>query len=229
VKVIATPSKSTSVIAKHAGGRVRAALVPHWLVHLGVLGLLAVAIVDSSPIPLPLPGSTDLLLLILVSHHGNPFLMVAAAIVGSLIGGYLTWSAGKRGGEALLRRSLPKRFREPLEKWAKLNSTLSVFLFALLPPPVPLAPVLLAAGTLGMPRNRFLAALASARVIRYGAIAWAAEVYGRIVLRWWTRNLAGWSNVILTAFIVLLVGGTVYGIWQYRRQSRREAEARAYA
>lgn len=227
--MIATPSKSAAAVAKHAGSRMHAALVPHWLVHLGGLGLLAVAVVDSSPIPLPLPGSTDVLLLILVSHRGNPFLLAAAAILGSVIGGYLTWKAGKKGGEALLRRSLPERFREPLERWAKLHSTLSVFLFALLPPPIPLTPVLLAASALGMPRDRFLASLASARVIRYGIIAWAAEAYGRTVLRWWTRNLAGWSNVILTAFIVLLVGGTAYGIWQYRRQERREAEERAFA
>ena len=47
-------------------------LMPHWLTHLGALGLFSVAVVDSSPIPLPLPGSTDLLLLWLVAYGGDP-------------------------------------------------------------------------------------------------------------------------------------------------------------
>lgn len=195
--------------------------MPRWLVHLGGLGLFAVAILDSSPIPLPLPGSTDLLLLLLVARRGSlPVLLAAAAVVGSAIGGYLTWSAGCKGGEALLRRSVPARFRESLERWATNHSILSVFVAAILPPPIPLTPFLLAAGALGVPRGRFLIALTSARILRYGLIAWAAATYGRIVVRWWTRNLAGWSNVILWTFLSLLVAGIAYGVWQYRRQRR---------
>ena len=35
----------------------------HWLARLGPLGLLLVAAADSTPLPLPIPASTDLLLL----------------------------------------------------------------------------------------------------------------------------------------------------------------------
>ena len=51
--------------------RLRRPLMPHWLTHLGALGLFSVSVVDSSVIPLPLPGSTDLLLLWLVAHSGR--------------------------------------------------------------------------------------------------------------------------------------------------------------
>jgi hypothetical protein len=74
-------------------------LMPHWLTHLGFLGLFSVAVVDSSVIPLPLPGSTDLLLLWLVAHSGDPWLLAPCAIAGSLLGGYTTWQIGRRGGE----------------------------------------------------------------------------------------------------------------------------------
>src|SRR5271169_1948555 len=117
-----------------------APLMPRWLTHLGGLGLFFVAIVDSSPIPLPIPGSTDLLLLLLVSHRGNPFLLAACAIAGSAIGGYITWSTGKKGGEALIQRSVPARLRKPVERWTNEHSILSVMLPALLPPPIPLTP-----------------------------------------------------------------------------------------
>jgi hypothetical protein len=50
-------------------------LMPHWLTQLGALGLFSVSVVDSSVIPLPLPGSTDLLLLGLVAHSGDPWLL----------------------------------------------------------------------------------------------------------------------------------------------------------
>lgn len=70
-------------------------LVPHWLVHLGALGIFSVAVVDSSFIPLPLPGSTDLLLLWLVAYGGDPWLLATLAIVGSLLGGYATWDCGR--------------------------------------------------------------------------------------------------------------------------------------
>jgi membrane protein YqaA with SNARE-associated domain len=203
--------------------------MPHWLVQLGALGLFAVAIFDSCPIPLPIPGSTDLLLLLLVSHRGNPFLLAASAIGGSAIGGYLTWKTGYKGGEALLHRSVPARFRARLEHWATDHSFMSVFVSALLPPPVPLTPFLLAAGALKVTRNRFLIALTSARIVRYGLIAWAGATYGRKVVRWWTQNLSEWSDVIIWTFITLLVGGILYGIWEFKRQKRLASGERAFA
>jgi membrane protein YqaA with SNARE-associated domain len=198
--------------------------MPRWLVHLGALGLFAVAIFDSSPIPLPLPGSTDLLLLLLVAHRGNPFVLAASAIVGSAIGGYLTWKAGYKGGEALLERSVPVRFRARLEHWASDHSFMSVFVSAMLPPPVPLTPFLLAAGALKVTRNRFLVSLISARTLRYGLLTWAAATYGRKLVRWWTQNLSQWSGVITWTFVGMLAAAIVFGIWKFRRQKRLEAE-----
>src|SRR5271165_5737145 len=74
-------------------------LMPPWLIHLGALGVFAVSTIDASIIPLPLPGSTDVLVLLLAAHRGNPWLLAIAAISGSIIGGYSTWSAGQKGGE----------------------------------------------------------------------------------------------------------------------------------
>src|SRR5271157_6612182 len=89
--------------------RMRSPLMPHWLTHLGVLGLFSVAVLDSSVIPLPLPGSTDLLLLLLVAHNGDPWLLAVNAVAGSILGGYTAWHVGRRGGEAALRQYVPAR------------------------------------------------------------------------------------------------------------------------
>jgi membrane protein YqaA with SNARE-associated domain len=201
-------------VAKHP----HHSLIPHWVTHLGALGLFSVAVLDSSVLPLPLPGSTDLLLLWLVSHRGEPWLLFATATIGSILGGYTCWSSGKRGGHAALQRYSQSPFWTRLSDWAKEHSFLSVFLPALLPPPVPLLPFLIAAGALGVSRQRFVLALSAARSVRYGLITWLAATYGRRVVRLWSSTLEKWSEPLLWAFTAILLTAICYGIWQFRKQ-----------
>jgi membrane protein YqaA with SNARE-associated domain len=191
-------------------------LVPHWLTHLGVLGLFSVAVVDSSVIPLPLPGSTDLLLLWLVAHSGNPWLLAPCAIAGSILGGYTTWQLGRRSGEVALRRYVPARLLGRIVDWVDRHRILAVFLPALLPPPIPLLPFALASGALGVSRGRFLVVFGAARTLRYSFIAWLGVTYGRRIVRLWSGSLDKWSTPLLTVFVTLLVVGVCYGIWKVR-------------
>jgi membrane protein YqaA with SNARE-associated domain len=206
--------------AKIAAPRVRHSFLPHWLIHLGPPGLFAVAIVDSSIIPLPIPGTTDLLLLWLVSHNGNPWLLALCAIAGSLIGGYTTWHLGRKGGEAAMRRWVPARVRERIVRWVGGHPVLSVFLPAVLPPPIPLTPFILASGALGVSRQRFLAAYGAARVLRYSVVTWLAVSFGRRVVRLWSNELEKWSAPLLWTFLSFLFAGVCLGIWQFRRHGQ---------
>ncbi len=115
-----------------------------------------VSMLDASLVPLPLPGSTDILVLLLAARHTAPWLLVVASVGGSVLGGSLTWSAGKKGGEAMLEKHVPKRFLARLERWVKHHGPASVATAAILPPPIPLMPFLLAAGALGVARKQFL-------------------------------------------------------------------------
>jgi membrane protein YqaA with SNARE-associated domain len=208
----------------------RHAPLPHWLLHLGLPGLFALAVFDSSPIPLPLPGSTDLLLLLLVAQRGShPVWLALTAVAGSVLGGYLTWSAGKKGGEAMLARWAPKRLVKPLTGWVSQRGFTTVAVSALLPPPVPLTPLLLGAGALGVSRGRFLAGLASARAIRYAFVAWVGVTYGRRVLHCWNLYLADWSSTILWSFLGLIVAAAAFGVWKYRRTEGNAAPRQAAA
>jgi membrane protein YqaA with SNARE-associated domain len=200
--------------------------MPHWLTHMGALGLFSVAVVDSSPIPLPLPGSTDLLLLWLVAHSGNPWLLGPVAIAGSLLGGYTTWHVGRKGGEAALRRYVPARLLKRVVGWVDRHRILAVFLPALLPPPVPLLPFLLASGALGVPRSRFLVVYGAARSLRYSLIAWLAAIYGRRIVRLWSGSLDRWSTPLLCVFAALLMTGFCLGIWKLRGLRRIDASER---
>ena len=202
---------------------VQRSLMPHWLTHLGLLGLFFVAVVDSSVIPLPLPGSTDLFLLWLVAHGGDPWLLAPCAIAGSILGGYTTWHIGRRGGEAALQRYVPARLLGRVVGWVERHRILAVFLPALLPPPIPLLPFALASGALGVSRGRFLAVFGSARCLRYSFIAWLGATYGRRVVQLFSGNLQKWSTPLLCVFVGLLASGVCYGIWKVRGLRRADA------
>jgi hypothetical protein len=91
-----------------------------------------------------------------------------------------------------------------------------VFLPAVLPPPIPLLPFALAAGALGVARQRFLAVYGGARILRYSFIAWLGVAYGRRIVRMWTGTLQTWSTPLLCVFMGLLAVGVCYGIWKMR-------------
>ncbi|MGD0546252.1 MAG: VTT domain-containing protein [Terracidiphilus sp.] len=191
-------------------------LAPHWLIHLGVLGLFSVAVVDSSVIPLSLPGSTDLLLLWLVAHSGDPWLLATGAIAGSILGGYSTWHIGRSGGEEALRQYVPARLLGRIVFWVERHPVLAVFVPALLPPPIPLLPFALASGALGVSRRRFLTVYGSARSLRYSFVAWLGVTYGRSIVRLWSGSLQKWSTPLLCVFVGLLIAGACFGIWKIR-------------
>jgi len=201
-------------------------LAPYWLTHLGALGLFFVAVVDSSVIPLPLPGSTDLLLLLLVAHRGDPWLLASCAIAGSILGGYTTWGIGRKGGKAALRHYVPARLLGRVVVWVEHHPMLAVFLPAMLPPPIPLLPFALASGALGVSRGRFLAVFGAARGLRYSFIAWLGVTYGRRIVRLWSGSLQKWSTPLLCAFVVLLTAGLCFGIWKIRGLRKIDAAAK---
>src|SRR5271168_2243300 len=216
--------------AKDAG---RGAVSPHqshllrWLASLGGLGIFAVSVVDSSVILLPLPGSTDILLLLLSAHRGTTAVtavwLAFCAIAGSILGGYLTWSAGRKGGEIALERYVPKRYLGKITGWVQKHGAWSIGVSAIMPPPVPLTPFLLAAGALNVPRGRFLLFYGTARTLRYSLLAWLGVTYGRHVVRTWLKDLDSLSSTILWIYGGLVVVAIVFGIWKFRRsKSSRE-------
>jgi membrane protein YqaA with SNARE-associated domain len=210
-----------------ARSSVKSSHLLRWLISLGGVGLFAVSIVDSSVIPLPLPGSTDLLLLLLSAHRGatavTAVTLASSAFIGSMLGGYLTWGVGKKGGEKALERYVPKRILGHVTSWVEKRGAWSVAVAAILPPPIPLTPFTLAAGALGVPRNHFLVGFGVARLVRYGSLAWIGVTYGRRVVRLWQQEQNGWSTTILWVYGALVLLGILYGIWKYRKSRNASA------
>jgi len=122
-----------------------------------------------------------------------------------------------------LRRWVRKSRRARISHWMQRHPVLAVFLPAILPPPIPLSPFLLAAGALGVSRLRFLTVFTAARTLRYSLIAWLAATYGRTVVRMYLRTQHTWSAPLLWAFGALVLAGIAYGVWRYR--SRRASKS----
>jgi hypothetical protein len=106
--------------------------------------------------------------------------------------------------------------------WAEHHPILAVFLPAVLPPPIPLSPFLLASGALGVSRNRFLLVYGAARTLRYSLVAWLAITYGRRVVRMWSSTLQAWSTPLIWVFCTLMLCGVCFGVWKIR--SLRKAD-----
>ena len=124
---------------------------------LGLLGLFLISAIDSSPIPLPIPGSSDLLVVLLAAQrHGWFLVTLIARRWGSIAGAAASYQTGVAGGLPLVNKYVPARFRDRITRWTENHSLLSVALPAILPPPAPLMPFLIAAGALKMPPRSVL-------------------------------------------------------------------------
>ncbi len=186
----------------------------HLVVSLGLIGVLLVSIVDSSFVPLPIPGLTDIMLILYAAQHANPVLLVGVSTVGSALGGWFAYQVGSSGGMAFLEKRTPKRIFKRVAGWMESHAILAVALPAVLPPPMPLSPFVLAAGALKMSRGKFLWTFILSRLLRHTAAVLLGLYYGKPVLVFWNRFSARWG----TSFLVVLWTGILlsvsYAFWQ---------------
>jgi membrane protein YqaA with SNARE-associated domain len=201
-------------LARNAAGRKRGLRAFRWLGQWGALGIFAVAVVDFSIIPLPLPNGTDLLLLWLVSHGENPWILVPSALVGGIVGSCTTWHLGSKSGRPVLRHYRSLLFLDPIFQWIERHPIPAAFLFPLLPPPIPLTPFVLASGATGIPPGRFFPAFSVGLSLRYVLVAWLGKTYGRHVVSLWAWALRKCSGPLLWIFAAMLVGVVVWSAVQ---------------
>lgn len=196
----------------------------NWLWHLGGPGLLLVGLVDNSVIPTP--GGMDILTVVLtVKQRQLWWYYGLMAVAGSLIGGYVSYRLGRKGGkEQLDKRFGAERMKKVYGKFEQ-GGFLTVFVPAILPPPFPTGPFLVAAGALNYPVKKYLAQLAAARTIRYMGLAYLAFRYGN----WITRTMHHYYKPLLWTFTVLLIfagiGAGLY-LWMQHKRGKLNLDKR---
>jgi membrane protein YqaA with SNARE-associated domain len=170
---------------------------------LGPIGEVLLGVADASVIPTP--GSLDILLILLVA--GSPhqwWIFVLAATFGSALGAYITYGLGFKGGKEGLAKRIPEKKLRNVYRWSEKYGVGAVAVPALLPPPFPLSPFLLAAGVMNVPKTKFIAAYSAGRLVRYGIVA--MQQYSRPII---------WTLIVLA-----ILGGMAFAAFIWRRKQQ---------
>lgn len=147
-----------------------------YFIALGPFGLFAVALLDSTFVPLP--SSVDALMIVLTTAH--PRMMIAYALLataGSTVGCLILYYISRRTGSRALRRFSPAkqaRAKDLIERY----DILSVLVASLMPPPFPFKVFVISAGVFRFNVIRFGIAIFAGRLFRFLLEGYLAIRYG---------------------------------------------------
>jgi membrane protein YqaA with SNARE-associated domain len=186
-------------------------------------GAMVLGALDSSMLFF-LPFGIDAVVIYLAARNGDLFwLYPILATIGSVAGAAVTFWIGRKAGEVGLERFVPRRRLERMQCQVRDRGAIALAIPALMPPPFPLTPFILTCGALAVSPWRFFATFASMRLLRFGAEAMLARVYGRGVLRILQSDT---FQMVITSFVVLAVLGTIASavmLWRSTRTQRAVA------
>ena len=179
--------------------------LPGWLQHfvavMGGGGIFLVAFLDSSV--LSFPFVTDVLVMRLCMERPGRMLYYAAmATLGSLVGCVWIYWLAKKGGEIYFHRH-GGRAALKAKQWVDNHAFLSLFIPAILPPPMQFKVFVLAQGVFQVPLRTFALALLLGRGFRYIAEGIFAVRYGQQALEFLVGHAVAFTAVVAGVLLVL--------------------------
>jgi membrane protein YqaA with SNARE-associated domain len=190
----------------------------------GVWGIGALAVIDSSTIPVPI----DAMLIDYVANDHRRFLLYCfMAALGSAIGSLVPYYLGRAGGELfLLKRINRQRYEQMRDRFEK-QEFLAIMVPAMMPPPMPVKVVEFAAGVFEMKPLWFFSAILVGKFIRFLIWAIITITYGPAILHTITRTIHQHRDYVLAVsgiIIVLLVVYVLRKVFDGRRGTRLPIE-----
>jgi len=150
--------------------------VSEYLVGFGAFGLFAVALLDSTFVPLP--SSADALMIVLSTAHPNWMLLYAfMATAGSAIGCWILYLISRRAGARALNR-FSERKQARVKHLIERYDAIAVLVATLLPPPFPFKLFVITAGVFRFSLLRFMLAIVAGRAFRFVLEGYLAVRYG---------------------------------------------------
>ncbi|HEY2548680.1 MAG TPA: VTT domain-containing protein [Candidatus Acidoferrum sp.] len=192
-----------------------------WIFSLGGLGFIPLGLLDSSVIPLP--GSMDVLTIVLAARDKELWIYYAVmATLGSVIGAFVTYRLARKGGKEALERRFSaralKRVYAIFERWGFA----AIAVPALLPPPMPMVPFVLAAGSMQYSVKKFLIAMTLGRIVRYMILAYLAGRYGRKMLPF----IAEHGHAVLLAVLGVIVAAVAVYVFVRGSKTKKKKTAK---
>jgi membrane protein YqaA with SNARE-associated domain len=189
-----------------------------YLIAFGPFGLFAVAVLDSSFVPLP--SSADALMLLLTAAHPRWMVFYAfVATAGSTLGCWILYCASRRAGRRALSRfseSKQKRVKELIDRY----DVLSVLVASLLPPPFPFKLFVVTAGVFRFSLTRFLVAIVVGRGFRFLLEGYFAVRYGAQA-KVFLAKYYPWIGLGLA--VMIIAGFVVRSLWKRKSDAGVEA------
>jgi len=176
------------------------------LVAYGPLGMLLLAFIDSTGIPVA-TGMDALVILVAVKSPARAYFAASMGVLGSLIGNAALFMAARKGLSRFVKapqHGSKQRFRD----WFQRYGLLTIFIPALLPIPLPLKVFVISAAVLRTPLRSFLLVIALARSLRYFCDAYLGVKLGQEsahFLRAHTWHLIGGAVALFTALYLMLM------------------------
>jgi len=134
------------------------------LMKWGICGVGAVAVLDSSSIPVPM----DAILAVYIWNDKRHFwLYCLMAAAGSAIGGLLPYGLGRAGGELFLLKRVDRARFDKLRSRFQRQEFLAVMIPSMMPPPAPWKVFVFASGVFEMRVPDFLLAVLVGRTVRW--------------------------------------------------------------
>ncbi|MBC8030464.1 MAG: DedA family protein [Pyrinomonadaceae bacterium] len=180
------------------------ARLSEFFITLGPFGLFAVALLDSSFVPLP--SSADALMILLTTAHPRFMILYALlATAGSATGCVILYYISRRAGSRALNRFSPakqKRVKDLIDRY----DVLSVLVAALLPPPFPFKLFVISAGVFSFSLVRFTVAIVCGRLFRFLLEGYLAIRYGAQAKEVLAKYYP-WIGLGLAATVIIFVVG----------------------
>lgn len=175
-----------------------------YLIALGPFGLFAIALLDSTFVPLP--SSADALMLLLTAAHPSWVIVYALiATSGSAIGCLILYYVSRRAGSRALAKVSPAKMRR-VKGAIERYDALSVLVVSLLPPPFPFKLFVITAGVFRFSVIRFMIAIFVGRGFRFLIEGYFAVRYGSqaktILTRYYPWIGIGLAISIIVGFVI---------------------------
>lgn len=174
---------------------------------LGVWGIGALAVVDTSSVPVPI----DALLIDYVAHdHARFVLYCLLAAVGSGIGALVPYYIGRAGGELFLLKRINRQRYEQLRDRFEKQEFLGIMIPAMMPPPMPVKLFEIAAGVFEMKPLWFFSAICAGKFVRFMVEAIITVTYGPKILHTVMKTLHEHLGYVMGFAGLLVVMVAVY-------------------
>ena len=174
-----------------------------YFIALGPFGLFAVALLDSTFVPLP--SSADALMILLTIAHPRLMILYAGlATAGSTIGCVILYYISRRAGSRALRKFSPAK-QQRVKGLIDRYDVLSVLVASLMPPPFPFKLFVVSAGVFRFSVMRFMVAIIAGRMFRFSLEGYFAIRYGaqakQILARYYPWIGLGLAVLIIIFFV----------------------------